>query len=215
MATARKIESTSAERIVAAATDLFSRYGYEGVTTRQLAAETGLNISTINHHVGSKRSLYLRVIENLFEAEESLVGEILDQIDDTVILDPVRFQEALFRLIGRILEFAHTNPARQRLYVRRWLEPPDELRAREAELTLLLYRRLARILKRGQKLGAVRPSLDVGYFLRSFDFLIFSYFTSGAFDWQALRTDPLHKANLTRFRSYLLDYTKQMLENAQ
>ncbi len=213
MATARKPEPTSTERILAAATELFSRYGYEGVSTRQLATKTGLNISTIHHHVGSKRKLYLRVIENLYEAEEALVGEILDHIDDTVILDPARFQEALFRLIGRILEFAQTNPARQRLYVRRWLEPPDELRAREAELTLLLYRRLAKILKRGQKLRAVRPSLDVGYFLRSFDFLIFSYFTSGAFDWHSLRTDPLHKANLIRFRDYLSDYTKQMLEN--
>lgn len=197
---------------MAAATDLFSRYGYEGVSTRQLAAATGRNIATIHHHVGSKRRLYLRVVEDLYKAEEALVGEILDQIDDTVIQDPIRFQEALSRLIGRILDFAQTNPARQRLYVRRWLDPPDELRAREAELTLLLYRRLAGILKRGQKMGTVRPSLDVGYFLRSFDFLIFSYFTSGAFDWKVLRTDPLRKANLTRFRNYLWDYTKQMLE---
>ena len=79
-------------------------------------------------------------------------------------------------------------------------------------MTLRLYRRLSKILKRGQQLGVVRSDLDLGNFLRSFDWMIFSYFTSGAFSWRTLRADPSRKENLDRFRAYLRDYTTRMLE---
>ena len=203
---------TSHERILAAATGLFALHGFDGVSTRQIAAETGLNISTIHHHVGSKRELYLKVIEGLYEKEELLIGEMLLGVDDAAIQDPERFNKALFSLIGRLLDFARENQARQRLYVRRWLDPADELREREAELTLRLYRRLAKTLKRGQELGVVRKDIDIGYFLRSCDWMVFCFFTSGAFSWRSLRVDPTETKNLDRFKAYLCDHTQKMLE---
>lgn len=205
-------EMNGCERILAESTRLFAAYGYDGVSTRQIAAETGLSVSTVHHHAGSKRGLYLRIIEDLYEKEEQLVDEILDDINDEVIQDRRLFEKALHHLIERLLGFAHGNPDRQRLYVMRWLEPPDELRDREAELTLRLYGRLATILKRGQELGRVRGDLNLGYFIRSCDWLIFSYFVSGAFCWKQLRADPLRTKNLEEFKKYLFDYTKHMLE---
>jgi len=212
MKSAADNEMSGRDRIFAESTKLFAAHGYDGVSTRQIASETGLSVSTVHHHAGSKRGLYLRIIENLYEKEEQLVGEILDVIDDEVILDRERFEKALQDLIERLLGFAHGNPDRQRLYVMRWLEPPDELREREAELTLRLYNRLAAILKRSQELGMVRGDLNLGYFIRSFDWLIFSYFVSGSFSWQQLRTDPLRAESLEEFKNYLFDYTKHMLE---
>lgn len=212
MKSAADNELSGRERIVSESTKLFAAHGYAGVSTRQIALETGLSVSTVHHHAGSKRELYLRIIENLYEKEEQLVDEILDGIDDGVIQDRGRFEKALHHLLERLLGFAHGNPDRQRLYVMRWLEPPDELRDREAELTLRLYNRLAAILKRGQELGMVRSGLNLGYFIRSFDWLLFSYFVSGAFSWQQLRTDPLRRKNLEEFKKYLFDYTTHMLE---
>ena len=212
MESAADKEMNGRERIFAESTRLFAEHGYDGVSTRRIASETGLSVSTVHHHAGSKRGLYLRIIENLYEKEERLVDEILDDIDDEVIQDRERFEKALHHLLERLLGFAHGNPDRQRLYVMRWLEPPDELRDREAELTLRLYNRLAAILKRGQELGRVRGDLNLGYFIRSFDWLIFSYFVSGSFSWQHLRADPLRSENLEEFKKYLFDYTKHMLE---
>ncbi|MBI1320924.1 MAG: TetR family transcriptional regulator [Candidatus Hydrogenedens sp.] len=207
-----KRAEASTERILSAATALFAEHGYEGVSTRQLASATGLNLSTVHHHVGSKRELYIKVFERLFAEEEALVDELLGAIDDDALQDVETFYQLMARLIGRFLEFSAANPARQRLYVQRWLEPADELRAREAESTLRLYRRLARILQRGQELGSVRADLDIGYFLRSFDFLLFSYFTSGAFSWRTLRAEPRTAPNVKKFKAYLLDYARHMLE---
>ncbi len=211
MESAVESERSGRERIFAEASRLFAEHGYDGVSTRRIASETGLSVSVVHYHAGSKRELYLRIIEALYEKEEQLVDEILDGIDDGVIQDRERFEKALHDLIERLLGFAHGNPERQRLYVMRWLEPPDELRDREAELTLRLYNRLAAILKRGQELGMVRSGLNLGYFIRSFDWLIFSYFVSGAFSWQQLRTDPLRRENFEEFKEYLFDYTKHML----
>lgn len=204
-------ERSGRERIVAESTKLFATHGYAGVSTRQIASETGLSVSTVHHHAGSKRGLYLQVIENLYEKEEQLLDENLDTVDDDVIQDRGRFEKALHQLIERLLEFAHENPDRQRLYMMRWLEPADALSDREAELTLRLYKRLAAILKRGQELGRVRSDLNLGYFIRSFDWLIFSYFVSGAFSWKTLRKDPLSKDTLQEFKRFLFDYMKHML----
>lgn len=204
-------EMSGRERIFSESTKLFATHGYEGVSTRQIAANTGLSVSTVHHHAGSKRELYLRIIEDLYEKEEPLIEGSLCGVDDEVIRDPLRFEKALYLLLESLLDFANKNPERQRLYIMRWLDPPDELRSREAELTLRLYAKLARILKRGQELGAVRIDIDLGYFIRSFDWLIFSYFVSGAFDWENLRADPLSEKNLEAFKKYLFDYTKHML----
>lgn len=205
--------SPSYERILSAATELFAIHGYDGVTTRQIAAETGLNISTIHHHVGSKRDLYLKVIESLYAKEERLVDAVLSEMSDAVVQDRTRFREALVALIGGLLDFAQGNPARQRLYIRRWLDPKDELQQREAELTLRLYRRLSRVLKRGQQTGVVREHVDIGYFLRSADWMIFCYFTAGAFSWTSLRAEPGDRKSLERFKAHLCEYTQKMLEN--
>lgn len=205
----------SVARIVQAATRLFAEHGFHGVTTRQISAATGLNVATIHHHVGTKRNLYLRVIEALFEQEETVIGGLIDRIGSEALADRRTFRSAVNRLIEGIVQLARSHPDRQRLYVRRWLEDDDELREREAELTLRLYRRLADFIRAGQRGNAVRSDVDVDNFLRSFDWLIMGYFTSGAFDWQTLRVDPFEGERLHRFTEFLQDYAARMLGLAE
>lgn len=204
-------DSSSLDRILRTATGLFAEYGYHGVSTRQIGAATGLNIATIHHHVGSKRNLYLRVIEELFEQEEQIIGGLLGEIEAIEHLTVEAFGDGVKRLIVEIVRLAQKHPHRQRLYARRWLEVEDELREREAELTLRLYRRLAALIKSGQKSGLVRSELDVENFLRSFDWLVIGYFTSGAFDWQTLRADPFAPERVESFIRFLRDYADRML----
>jgi len=57
-----KIQRGIEERILAAAADLFSRGGYRGVSTREIASSAGVNEVTIYRHYPSKRHLYLTVL---------------------------------------------------------------------------------------------------------------------------------------------------------
>lgn len=51
------------ERLLAAGLALFGRHGYDGVTTRMLAAAARVNQSAIPYHFGGKEGVYRAVAE--------------------------------------------------------------------------------------------------------------------------------------------------------
>jgi len=64
--------------ILSAAEALFSELGYEGTSTRQIAKESGANMSMINYYFGSKEGVFLEImnrrLEN-FKAELTIIDE--------------------------------------------------------------------------------------------------------------------------------------------
>jgi AcrR family transcriptional regulator len=52
------------ERILATATELFARYGYNGVSTRDVASAARVNEVTVYRHYPRKHDLYLAVLES-------------------------------------------------------------------------------------------------------------------------------------------------------
>jgi AcrR family transcriptional regulator len=49
-------------RILAVARRIFGEYGFHGTTTRMIAQEVGIDISTLHYHWGEKKDLYEAVI---------------------------------------------------------------------------------------------------------------------------------------------------------
>lgn len=62
---ARKDPDSMKARILSAARDLFAEYGYHGVTTRMIAKQVGIDISTLHYHWGDKENLFEAVVEDL------------------------------------------------------------------------------------------------------------------------------------------------------
>jgi AcrR family transcriptional regulator len=46
------------ERILKVALELFSKHGFEGVSTRKIAQVAACNIASLNYHFGTKKKLY-------------------------------------------------------------------------------------------------------------------------------------------------------------
>ncbi|MBZ0227093.1 MAG: CerR family C-terminal domain-containing protein [Bauldia sp.] len=65
------------QRLIAAALDVFGRYGFEGATTRLIAKEAGANLAAIVYHFGSKEELHLAVAEYIVTRIGGLVGPTL------------------------------------------------------------------------------------------------------------------------------------------
>ena len=54
-------------RLLEAATELFSRDGFEGASTRAIGSLAGVNIATLAYHFGSKEGLYEAVLAQIYE----------------------------------------------------------------------------------------------------------------------------------------------------
>ncbi len=63
-------------RILSSARVLFAEYGYHGVTTRMIAKEVGIDISTLHYHWGDKENLYEAVITVLNDELEQKLKDI-------------------------------------------------------------------------------------------------------------------------------------------
>jgi len=68
---ARQNPESNKARILNAARRLFGEYGFQGTTTRMIAKEVGIDISTLYYHWGEKADLYEAVITDLNEGIES------------------------------------------------------------------------------------------------------------------------------------------------
>jgi len=62
--------------ILKAAELLFSEFGFEGTSTRQIAKESGANMAMINYYFGSKEGVFLEIMESRISGFKSQLSEI-------------------------------------------------------------------------------------------------------------------------------------------
>lgn len=62
---ARKNPESMKARILAAGRSIFGEYGYHGTTTRMIANDVGIDISTLHYHWGDKKDLYEAVVTDV------------------------------------------------------------------------------------------------------------------------------------------------------
>lgn len=67
--------------LIAAATEVFARSGYEAVGTREIASVAGVHPALIGYHFGGKEGLYLAVFEHIASAMEQRAGPALAGIE--------------------------------------------------------------------------------------------------------------------------------------
>ena len=77
---ARQNPNSMKARILAAARRLFGGYGYSETTTRKIAKDVGIDISTLYYHWGEKQDLYEAVLQDVSEEIQSR----LNQVEKTV-----------------------------------------------------------------------------------------------------------------------------------
>jgi AcrR family transcriptional regulator len=122
---AREAPGSTKARILAAAEEVFASRGFEGASTREIAARAGVNISSLHYHWASKETLYLAVFRNIFDQLVELLQDTLRPLetqhreralDGTSIIDQV---------MTRLFDFFNENPNVPKLLVRRIVENTD------------------------------------------------------------------------------------------
>jgi AcrR family transcriptional regulator len=140
-------------RILAAAELVFSRDGFQGATTREIAREAGVNEVTLFRHFNNREQLLRGTLEYGREAFDALVepekigrGELLGGLEGYIrdTYSVVKQHEAMVRaFIGetRLL--------------------PESIRRLLQEFMLTRKARLVALLQRAQERGFVRRDVDV------------------------------------------------------
>jgi TetR/AcrR family transcriptional regulator, regulator of cefoperazone and chloramphenicol sensitivity len=114
---ARKAPDSMKARILQVARRFFGEYGYHGTTTRMIAKQAGIDISTLHYHWGGKKDLYEAVIldinkdlgQKLTDVEKLIHGLPLDQrmaisidaMTDYLFACPEISNLVLFRYFGK------------------------------------------------------------------------------------------------------------------
>ena len=83
---ARQDPNSMKARILAAARRIFGEYGYSETTTRRIAKNVGIDISTLYYHWGEKQDLYEAVLQDVSEEIQSR----LNQVEKTVSGKPLK-----------------------------------------------------------------------------------------------------------------------------
>ncbi|MBN1345434.1 MAG: TetR/AcrR family transcriptional regulator [Phycisphaerae bacterium] len=203
----------SADRILAAAARLFAARGYHAVSTREIAAAVGLNISTVNYHVGGKRDLYRAVFRRMHARESDVITALVTRASDDVVADRPALKRLLLQLVDATVDLLLENPENARLWVWRWLDRPGEMLDLDAQFSVPLFQAIHDLLQRGQRAGTIRAEgLDLRMLLMSFTWMLYGYFTRGALDPADPHRDPFNPPHVQAFRAFLHDYVIRMLD---
>src|SRR4029077_3956251 len=118
---AREAPGSTKARILEAAEGVFAARGFEGASTREIAARAGVNISSLHYHWESKETLYFAVFRNVFD-------QIVDLLENTLppLLARHRDKRAVVDVaMGALFDFFSGNPNVPKLLLRRIIDDTD------------------------------------------------------------------------------------------
>lgn len=112
------------EKLLQTATELFAKYGINGVSTRVLAKESGVNLSSINYYFGSKQKLYDAVLESIIERISAFIASKRAPL----LEKPLPPNEEFKVLIGNLIDFLCSSAisnAQSELLIKEIVQPTN------------------------------------------------------------------------------------------
>jgi TetR/AcrR family transcriptional regulator len=134
------------------AIDLFSKRGFGGTTTREIAQAAGVTEAIIFRHFATKQDLYAAILDHATEVTGldiwlAQLQDYMDREDDA----------GLFRsIIARIIEIHRTEPRFERLMLHASLEGHELAVMHRNQIMSLIGVRLHEYIERRQQAGALR-----------------------------------------------------------
>lgn len=118
----RESARSTKARILAAAEEIFAARGFDGASTREIAARAEVNISSLHYHWESKEALYLAVYRNIYHRLHAVMQDELAPL----LADRRPRDEVVNRLAEVIFTFFGQQPALPRLLLR-WIVDEESI----------------------------------------------------------------------------------------
>ncbi|HEV2448036.1 MAG TPA: TetR/AcrR family transcriptional regulator [Candidatus Sulfopaludibacter sp.] len=138
-------------QLLETALDLFSRKGFQGATTKEIAAAAGVTEAIIFRHFPSKQALYTAVLDYRHESED-----MQDWLAETKGCMERKDDAGLMGAIARkIIQAYRRDPRLQRVLLFAALEGHEEGLAHHRQLSIPVFEQLCDYVRRRQNAGAL------------------------------------------------------------
>ena len=99
----KRNKSETVEKLLACGLELFGKYGYHAVTTKQISEYSGLNSALVSYYFGGKKQYYIEVVSYVTE----LILHWFDDIEVSGLEDKnvPELEELIQRVINRFYEW--------------------------------------------------------------------------------------------------------------
>ncbi|OGP57000.1 MAG: hypothetical protein A2V67_00375 [Deltaproteobacteria bacterium RBG_13_61_14] len=197
-------------RILDSAETLFAKQGYNGTSTRQIAAMAGISIQTLHYHCGSKSELYNHILERSIMPVTAMINRHIQKMLKLDLGDEATLNQSINELIDELFETLHQNPNFPLLFFRQWLEQDLALRRVEWEQ---LAPRLRQWVMQVEAIVDQdrRQGIDLPLTFVSLSMLYWGLFTNQQFISALLNMDGESQGYMERLKSHAKELTSRCL----
>jgi len=151
--------SDSRERILRAALEAFSEKGFDGATTREIAAHAGVPLGLLQYHFGGKPKLWRAAVERAFAELRSGLAAILADPS------PADERQRMQLLIRGHVQFVARNPEFVRLMHDEGKRRGPRMRWMVDRHVKPLYATLMPLIQRSQEVGLLPSGIAPIHFI--------------------------------------------------
>ncbi|MEO3860769.1 TetR/AcrR family transcriptional regulator [Acrocarpospora sp. B8E8] len=195
------------ETLLQGATRLFAALGYDSTTLRQISDALGIDPVKVGF-TGSKRDLYLAVIERAYRIETEAMGPAITGV---VVADAAQAAAAIHTIVDRYLDFCVEHPEFPALWIHRWLYDAADLTGLERQFSQPLITMATRVLEQAVADGFVDSGVDMEYCVWTLVWCVHGFVQGGVLDLEGERVGPDSAEELARFRGHLHQLTQRVL----
>ncbi|MER5421198.1 TetR/AcrR family transcriptional regulator [Streptosporangium roseum] len=188
------------ELILRVATRLFAALGYDATSISQIAEATGLDVATITKQTGSKRELYLAVMDWVHETE---LASLHKAVKGAPVTSSDQANALVYRIVDQYLDLCVAHPEIPALWMHRWLSDASDVTELELRYTRPMGELVKSALAPAIAGGYIDPDVDMEYLLWSMLWCVNGFSQSGVPDEHGNRRYMDDPEVLRRFRTLL------------
>jgi TetR/AcrR family transcriptional regulator len=186
------------QNLIETAIDLFSRKGFSGTTTKEIAAAAGVTEAIVFRHFATKKDLYTAILEHRLMGEniEAWLAQaetFMERSDD----------EGVFRyLVSQIIEQCRKEPRFERVVLFATLEG-QELAVMHAQIAAPVAKRFIDYIAERQRAGALHKG-DPGAILMTVAGVA-KFYAAQKYIYRACESETSDEAVIDTFMKILMD----------
>ena len=197
-------ENSAKQDIFNHARTLFAKKGFDGVSVREIAKESGQNISMIGYYFGSKEGLYKSILsENMLKVSGQVISIFKDAPKKE--MNEKSFRADVRALIQVITEMKFNDPEIMMIMQRERVDGLPFARELHEKIIGPFAEQLVEVFKQAQKKKIIRGGFEPGAFLGVLFESVAGYLTAYDCGLRALKGNFSFPRDKDKFIDFLTD----------